>query len=648
MDKKIKNRSAALFTAMIIASNGTFVFANDIEKDETVYTILDSNGKVNKNIVSTWIKSDSKLGKFSDTSSLTNIKNLKGDEKPVIDGNKITWDVDKEDLYYRGETNKQLPISVDIKYELDGKIVNPEEIEGKSGDVKITIKLNNNESRAVDIKGEYRTIYVPFLTATEVVMPRENFKNIKSNEGKILDDGKNSSITFASLPGLKESLNIGSDLIDILNLKDTLVIEGKATNFKMPNIMVAASPEVGEIDKLDKDSSFGDLKKSIDDLQKGADALLDGTEKLSKGTSELNEKYKLFNNGVKTLDSGVGQLSQGIDKLGSSAPLLSKGASDLSNGLNQLSTSQDKFTAGVAQYIGSAKKLYGAYEGIDKGIESAAAGSAQLKDGFNQGTEGLDRLIKSTDNVSQVAGGLDEISSQVAAENPELAAKLKGLSGNLNSISSQQRAGLESVKSGLGSAKAGVSSLNDGLAKLDQGSSSFYENFKKFNEAGTTLADSSSKLKSATDTIYTGSKDLANGNKQLEAGSQELLKGGKTLKSGSSELSSNSDKILSATEQLKEGSNKLYEGTKKMENEVLNKMLGSKNISEIEGALEAKDKIIEASKDYNNFSGISEEMQGNVKFIMRTKNEEKEETKKKVEKVEEDKGIIDWIKNLVK
>ena len=46
--------------------------------------VLDENGNVTKNIVSDWIKSDSSLGNIKDVSKLTNIKNIKGNEKPSI------------------------------------------------------------------------------------------------------------------------------------------------------------------------------------------------------------------------------------------------------------------------------------------------------------------------------------------------------------------------------------------------------------------------------------------------------------------------------------------------------------------------------------------------------------------------------------
>ena len=178
-NKEIKNKSVAIATIVFMLGNSSCVFAdNNINKDEIVYSILDENGNVDKNIVSAWINSSSALGTIHDISSLSNIKNVKGDEKPEINGSKLTWNVSEDDLYYQGETNKNLPISVNIKYELNDQEITPKDIQGKTGKFKITLSLKNNESREVYINGKSRTIYVPFITASEISLKRDNFKDI--------------------------------------------------------------------------------------------------------------------------------------------------------------------------------------------------------------------------------------------------------------------------------------------------------------------------------------------------------------------------------------------------------------------------------------------------------------------------------------
>ena len=341
----MKKKSIAMATAALVVANSACAFAaqNDkkVTKDETVYSILDENGDVMKNIVSDWIKSDTSLGSIKDVSKLTNIKNIKGDEKPSISGNDVKWNVSGDDLYYQGETDERLPIDVNIKYELNGKEVNPKDVKGQSGSFKITIKLKNNIKKTVKIDGKQRVIYTPFLAAGEMALDRDNFKDIETSAGIMLDEGSNASITFVSLPGLSDSLDLSEDMNDYLDLKDEIVITGNTTDFKVPTIMFAVTSDITDtLEDMDEDMDFSELKDSLDKLQQGGADLVDGAKKVADGTETLNSNYVKFDNGVKTLDNGVGSLKNGADKLANNLPTLNNGAISLSSGLKQIDEGQ--------------------------------------------------------------------------------------------------------------------------------------------------------------------------------------------------------------------------------------------------------------------------------------------------------------------
>ena len=85
------------------------------------------------------------------------------------------------------------------------------------------------------------------------------------------------------------------------------------------------------------------------------------------------------------------------------------------------------------------------------------------------------------------------------------------------------------------------------------------------------------------------------------------------------------------------------EGIKELNNE------GQEAIQKIDDLVKTKDKLVELSNEYDTFTGKSNEMDGSVKFIMKTneiKVQEKENNNEEVK--EESKGFINWIKNLVK
>src|SRR3712207_1240270 len=95
-----------------------------------------------------------------------------------------------------------------ISYILDGKEVNPKDVVGKSGKLKIKLQIINKDSHKVTVKGKEKTIYTPFAAASIINLPLEKFTNLKVNTGEVMADGNNQVVTFISLPGMKESLGL--------------------------------------------------------------------------------------------------------------------------------------------------------------------------------------------------------------------------------------------------------------------------------------------------------------------------------------------------------------------------------------------------------------------------------------------------------
>ena len=88
---------------------------NDVaaEKEETVYVVADPDGTPNEVIVSDWLKNYLGADTIEDVSDLTDIENVKGDEKFTqgADG-ALTWQADGNDIYYQGKTDRDLPIEM--------------------------------------------------------------------------------------------------------------------------------------------------------------------------------------------------------------------------------------------------------------------------------------------------------------------------------------------------------------------------------------------------------------------------------------------------------------------------------------------------------------------------------------------------------
>lgn len=129
---------------MVMGFSPVLAANTDISKEETVYVNAASDGTPQEITVSDWLKNSASAGDLSDVSDLKDIKNVKGDETFSQNGDKLTWNTDDKDIYYQGTTTKDLPVSMEIKYYLNGAQVNPDDLGGKSGHLKIEVAYKNN------------------------------------------------------------------------------------------------------------------------------------------------------------------------------------------------------------------------------------------------------------------------------------------------------------------------------------------------------------------------------------------------------------------------------------------------------------------------------------------------------------------------
>ena len=257
-----------------------------LTKEETVYSKLNSDGSVSSTSVYEHLYG-SDLDSYKDKSSLNNITNINGEEKYNKDENNITWEANGNDIYYNGTTNKDLPISLDIKYYLNNKEYEAKDMLGKKGKVKIVIKYHNKLKHQVIVNNKIETIYTPFVVATTSLLPNDNNKNIKISSGKVINNGNTSLVVGISSPGLYESLDL-----EELKGMDTLEITYETKSFELSSIYaVATSKLIGEED-LDVLNNIKSLYSGIDALQENMDLIVDGSKQLANGTNEFNNAIK--------------------------------------------------------------------------------------------------------------------------------------------------------------------------------------------------------------------------------------------------------------------------------------------------------------------------------------------------------------------
>lgn len=262
-------------------------------KDETVYTKQKSNGENYNTVVSTHIENNEKLDTIKDMTNLLNIENTNGEEAYTQDGNIVTWNAKGNDIYYKGESTKELPIKCNIKYELNGKEISEEEIVGKSGKVKITISYENKDEHIVEINGKEEKMYTPFVVVTGTIINNENNKNIEVKNAKLINDGTKTMLVGITIPGLQESLKLSNQDIE---LPEEIEITMEASEYEQNNIITFVTTNITQEDNTEISNKLEEIYSKVNTLQNASNELVNGTSELKNGTAKLKKgTYQLSN-----------------------------------------------------------------------------------------------------------------------------------------------------------------------------------------------------------------------------------------------------------------------------------------------------------------------------------------------------------------
>ncbi|MDD6578711.1 MAG: hypothetical protein PUE94_05335, partial [Lachnospiraceae bacterium] len=267
----------------------------DAEKLETVYVSADADGSTKDVTVSNWLRNYSGKDKIEDKSDLSDIKNVKGNQKFTKGSNgSLTWDADGKDVFYQGKTKSQLPVGVKVSYKLDGKDIEPEDLAGKSGKVTIRFDYTNTAKTDVTVDGQNKEMTVPFAMISGMILPSDHFSNITVTNGKVVSDADNNIVMGVALPGLSDALSIDRSKLDQLGvdsettIPDYVEITADAKDFELGLTMTMASSNVlSDLGFSDYDNSeaVNQISGDMDKLESSMKQLIDGGNKVKDGTA---------------------------------------------------------------------------------------------------------------------------------------------------------------------------------------------------------------------------------------------------------------------------------------------------------------------------------------------------------------------------
>lgn len=572
--KKINKLLVTLLAGLVLFIPNTYAYT----KEETIYTKLKSNGSIKKTMVNehlSGLKGDTK-----DMSDLKEILNLNGDETFTKKGNKITWNSPKNDLYYQGKTDKELPVKTSIIYKLNGKQKKLGNILGKKGRVEIIINYENNTCDD--------NICTPFVLTLGTIIPNENNTNIKVSNGKVINNGSNNLVVAIASPSLDKSLGIDelSNLNQIVITFDTDKFE-LSTMYTVMTSKLIDDKDLEVFDKMDGlYSKVETLSSSSKQLVSGSKDVLLGVNALANGSSKVNDGFSKLNSGSKDLSKATNQAVKTVE--------------GVINGLKNDNTPalNDESLSLIKKMAEDNAKLS---TDMQNQIANQALASVKESEQYKKIVSNMSEL---QNNKIAVENRINEVSllmSQITDTNSE---EYKTLETTLQTLNTT----LETIKSGLTT----YQSMKVLMEETAKSVSVSVASQVAVQTAGTTASSVATNVASSAKEKFTVQSTTML--EQLVQGLRQINGGTKSLSNGLNELNSGTQSLENGSSELKNGAQALSDGMIKFDNEGINSITSiiNKKIKPFATRLKS---VVKRGNNYDTFTMKDDGVEGSTKFI---------------------------------
>lgn len=361
----VKGTACILSAVMFLGSGFSAAAAGaNTQKDENVYVNLKQDGSVDSIYVVNSFRLETETD-IVDYGKYDSVKNLTTDAELEKKGDTITAAAPAGNFFYQGNLKtKEMPWELTIRYYLDGKEVQAEELAGKNGSLKITIHVGKNDS--VD-----EAFFENYLLQATVTMNMDTCSNLKAAGAAVGNVGTSKQLVYNIMAGQEKDIVITADILDFE--MDPISFQGVPMSFDLDR------------DTLSMDALYdktGEIKDAADEFSDGAAELSDGAGALKDGAADLKDGADSLKEGIESYADGAQSLGDGVDTLKDGTDDLADGATELADGISSLKEGVDKLAGG-----------YNGEEGAAAGARKLAEGADKLKSGAGQLSDGISALV---------------------------------------------------------------------------------------------------------------------------------------------------------------------------------------------------------------------------------------------------------------
>lgn len=641
------------------------------DKAEMVYVKSDAKGNPREITVQTKLKNTSDGDTIEDYTNLTDIKNKEGDEAFTqnADGT-IEWENHGEDITYEGTGSEELPVDVNISYELDGQPIEPEELAGKSGSLKIRFDYKNKTTQTIKIEGKEEQVSVPFAVISTMLLSEDHASNIKVENGKVMDiDGQKLVVGYAC-PGLTKSLKLTTyEPTEDIDIPEYVEVMADVTDFSLDfTATIISSGLLEDMDLKDLDD-VDEMSDNMKKLEEATDKLSDGAGTLEDGMKKYQTYLDQYLSGVTALDQGAGALESGLQVMNEKKGDLQAGATLLKESLTTLHDTLAAIQLPQGSSVDlsgmetAAKQLEADETKLNEVLTEMGTGLAEMQElakeaaGYQTTVETqletaktaldaidwtkLDQAVRA-DSQTKADAAIDSAmkkalenyglsAEQIQAASGEVKTEVNGALDQI-SVSDEAKAQIKKAKEALEAIPTiTIPEVSLDTGKLTETLNDMQKQMKILAGYSTTLGTVSQtaaaalqELQSGLTALQTGTAQLQEGSGQLEAGVaafgegiQQLYQGSTALHQGSGQLSSAGTALISGLDTMISGMDSLHQGLIKFDEDGIRELsdLTGKDLTNLANRIRALKK---ADGKYDNYGGIREGETGSVRFIIET------------------------------
>lgn len=472
--------AASLLAATVASSAPAPGVPESIVDNETVYVVADASGTPQTTVVVDWLQvQGSGTFELSDPAAAAGaIESLTDGFTPEKTGDavKATVAVDAYgDFFYRAETDAELPISVGVKYLLDGAELAPAQIAGKSGRLRIEIDVTNHLERTETVTYENAdgvtesaevTYTVPLLCIPQLEIDGTRMTDIVAPDGaQLAIAGQTLTYAIPVVPSPRE----------------TVAIEMTARDIELAPMIISAFPGLPASPDFSVVDQMAELRDGLDLLGQ----LSGGHLKVVQGISAGMGAYDLSAatgaaEGLSALTAGLGELAEGAD------------------GLAQLSAGQYQYLDGLIASIDASQ--FASLGQLASGISSMTVAASQLE----TGTAGLVQLL---DGQIALAEGIKASNAGLLAQAAGYAAEYAAHSTDTTALAAA--GDFQAIATGLGAQDHLLGVLLDGGDPDGPGPQPFMPGLRTTRDSLAEIRDGLTAMRVGLEQIETGTAGLA-------------------------------------------------------------------------------------------------------------------------------------------